>query len=114
MDEGEQRAGGPLAGRVSYRYMSLAEAEAVRRTGLLRGARPGRTYWTDERYENAQEAGDRLALEERPEVRLRFTIKNDPELALEGARVRPRHGRPEGGMEWVAPRQGGSGGARCR
>ncbi len=102
MDEGERRAGGPLAGRIFYRYMSLAEAEAARRTGLLRGGRPGRTYWTDERYENAQEAGDRLALEERPEVRLRFTIRNDPELALEGARVRPRHGRPGGGTKWVA------------
>ena len=47
-------------------------------------------------------ASDRLALEERPEVRLRFTIRNDPELALQGARVRPRHGRPGGGTEWVA------------
>lgn len=50
-----------------YRYMSEAEAEAVGKTGLLRGGRPGRTYWTDRRYESAREAKSLLALRARPE-----------------------------------------------
>ena len=52
--------------------MSRREAEAVRRTGILRGGRPGRAYWTDETYEGADEAKGRLALDEPPEVRLAF------------------------------------------
>lgn len=57
----EERAA-PVAGRVFYWYMSRAEVKAVERTGLLRGGRPGRTYWTDEHHERAEEAQSELAL----------------------------------------------------
>lgn len=49
---------------------------------MLRGGRPGRTYWTDEVYEGADEAKGRLALDELPKVRLAFRITNQPKLEL--------------------------------
>jgi hypothetical protein len=101
MDEGEWRAGGPLAGRVFCRYMSLAEAEAVRRTRLLRGGRAGETFWTDARYEDADEAKSLLSLADRPEVRLTFTIMGEPTLMLDGTVVDPAYGEPGGGTEWM-------------
>ncbi|MGH3144493.1 MAG: hypothetical protein ACRDTR_01700 [Rubrobacter sp.] len=87
--------------RVFYRYMSRAEAEAVVTTGLLRGGRRGRTYWTDERYEAGRQAKARLALGEPPEIRFAFTIVNDPRLDLEGSTVRPDMDEPGGGLEWM-------------
>ena len=81
--------------------MSRREAEAVRRTGILRGGRPGRTYWADETYEGADEAKGRLALDEPPEVRLAFRITNEPKLELQGSPVRPDAGEPGGGTEWM-------------
>jgi len=92
----------PSEGRlIVYRYMSRAEAEAVMITGLLRGGRRGRTYWTDERYQMSRQAKARLALDEPPEIRLAFTITNAPTLELEGSTVRPDMGEPGGGMEWM-------------
>lgn len=81
--------------------MSEAEAEAVGKTGLLRGGRPGRTYWTDRRYERAREAKSLLALRARPEVRMEFRIINKPRLAVEGNRVKPAEDEPGGGVEWM-------------
>jgi len=81
--------------------MSRAEAEAVLRTGKLRGGRPGRTYWTEERCESAREAKRRLALATLPEVRLRFTITNEPHLRRAGDVVEPSEDEPGGGSEWV-------------
>ncbi len=37
--------GTPWEQKNFYRYMSREEAEAVMWTGMLRGGRPGRTYW---------------------------------------------------------------------
>ena len=99
MDEGERRAGGPLAGRNFYRYVSRAEAEAVRDTELLRGGRAGETFWTDARYEDADEAKSLLSLADRPEARLTFTIMGEPTLMLDGTVVDPADGEPGGGTE---------------
>lgn len=77
------------------------EAEAVLRTGKLRGGRPGRTYWTEDRYESAREAKRQLALVTLPEVRMRFTIKNDPHLQRAGDIVEPSDDEPGGGTEWI-------------
>lgn len=85
-----------------YRYMSRAEAEAIRSTGLLRGGRPGRKYWSDTRYHGAAEAKALLALEYYPEVRLAFRITNNPELLREGTPVEPDNREPGGGTEWMA------------
>lgn len=91
-----------LEGRIFYRYMSREEAEDVEDKGLLRGGRPGQTYWTDERYERAGEAKSRLALNYSPEVRLAFTIRNEPTLERNGTRVKPLNGEPGGGTEWMS------------
>jgi hypothetical protein len=88
-------------GRAFYRYMSRSEAEAVLRTGMLRGGRPGRTYWTEDRYETTGEAKRRLALAALPEVRMRFTIRNDPHLRRAGDTVESSDDEPGGGTEWM-------------
>ncbi len=85
-----------------YRYMSRAEADAVEATGLLRGGRRGRTYWTDVRYGSAREAQRLLALDSLPEVRVAFTIRGAPEISLDGTMVRPKSGMPGGGAEWMS------------
>lgn len=87
--------------KIYYRYMSEKEAGVVEEEGLLRGGLPGETYWTDERYGTAAEAKSRLALKALPEVRLAFTIKNDPALEREGTRVGALDDEPGGGMEWM-------------
>jgi hypothetical protein len=92
----------PVAGRVFYRYTSRSEAEAVVRTGYLRGGRPGRTYWTTDLYGSPTEAKSRLALEYLPEARLEFRITNDPGLLLAGTRVEPDEDEPGGGTEYLS------------
>ena len=91
-----------LHDRIFYRYMSRAEAEAIRGTGLLRGGRPGRKYWTDASYQRVDEAKSLLALEYYPEVRLAFRITNNPALLREGTPVEPDNQEPGGGTEWMA------------
>lgn len=98
-DDPEQ---GSLHGRIFYRYMSQAEADAVRSTDLLRGGRPGRKYWTDARYQDMGEAKALLALEYYSEVRLAFRITNNPELLRDGTLVEPDNQEPGGGTEWMA------------
>lgn len=58
------------------RYMSRSEFEAVQETGLLRGGRPGDTYFTPNKYRTVQSAEEKLALPRAPEVRLDFEIVN--------------------------------------
>src|SRR5690242_10487328 len=73
-------AGPAAGGRSFYRYMVPAELEAVQQTGLLRGGRPGDTFWTDEAFTSAAEAQSKLALPSPPELRVRFVIVNSPTL----------------------------------
>ena len=82
--------------------MSRTEAEAVLSSGKLRGGRPGRTYWTEDRYESAGEAKRRLALATLPEVRMQFTITNSPHPRRAGDVVEPAGDEPGGGTEWMA------------
>ena len=96
-----QRSSKLEEGRTFYRYTSRAEAAAVLRTGQLRGGRPGRAYWTEDRYESAREAKRRLALAALPEVRVRFTIRNDPRLRRAGDVVEPSGDEPGEGSEWM-------------
>ena len=89
--------------KIYYRYMSRREADAVEKTGMLRGGRGAgvdETYWTDEIYGSAREAKARLSLGRQPEVRVAFTIRNTPRLLNEGAQVEPDEGEPGGGTEW--------------
>jgi hypothetical protein len=99
---------GPLAapasgGQSFYRYMVPAELAAVQQTGLLRGGRPGETFWTDEAFTSAAEAQSKLALPSPPELRVRFIIVNSPTLTRDGSVVEPAFGSPGGGREWASP-----------
>ena len=95
---------GPASGgRSFYRYMVPAELEAVQQTGLLRGGRPGETFWTDESFSSAAEAQSKLALPSPPELRVRFIIVNSPTLTRDGSVVEPAFGSPGGGREWASP-----------
>ncbi len=83
------------------RSMSNAEAEAVKATGMLRGGRPGPTFWTDARYSSAARAQDRLSLETRPEVQMEFRINNVIDKNLWAERVLPAFGGSGGGREFM-------------
>ena len=88
---------------VFYRYVSRTEVEAIGETGMLRGGRPGRTYWTEEFYETAAEAKAKLALAEpAPAARVAFRIRNRPNVRRRGDVVLPAAGEPGGGTEWMS------------
>jgi hypothetical protein len=81
------------------RYMSEAELKAVQETGLLRGGRPGETYFTTNKFRRAISAMRRLSLKHKPEVRVDFEITNSPTIF--GPRpVMPHYGQPGGGIEY--------------
>lgn len=69
---------------------------AIERTGLLRGGRLGRTYFTTDQFESAGKALSRLALRYPPEYRVEFKILNQPRMHG------PRRVRP-----WFWPRDPG-------
>ena len=81
------------------RYMSEAELKAVQETGLLRGGRPGETYFTTQKFRRAISAMKRLSLKYKPEVRLDFEITNSPTI-FGPRRVEPHYGQPGGGIEY--------------
>jgi len=56
------------------RYISEGELRAIQETGLLRGGRIGKTYFTTDKFERAGEALSRLALKEAPSYRIEFEI----------------------------------------
>lgn len=93
---------GEVEGKTYYRYMSRAEAKAVGDTGFLRGGIPGEAYWTDDYHESASLAMRRLALGSLPEVRMRFRMLDTPQLARNGAQVRPDIEQPGGGTEYMS------------
>jgi len=89
-----------IADKPLYRYMSRAEADAIRETGLLRGGRAGETFWTDSRFTSAARAQSRLSLGSAPEVRMEFRLKNNPALERAGTRVQPANGGTGLGREY--------------
>lgn len=92
-----------MEGKVFYRYVGGREVAAIRETGMLRGGRPRRTFWTEDAYGTAAEAKARLALGEPPPAfRVAFTIRNEPEISRRGDRVLPAAGEPGGGTEWMS------------
>lgn len=81
------------------RFMSEAELEAVQETGLLRGGRPGRTYFTTNKYQKISSAQEKLALPDPPELRVDFNIKNAPKVS--GPEEIPaKFGRTGGGIQY--------------
>ncbi len=84
------------------RYMSRSELETVQETGLLRGGRPGETYFTTNRCRTVRSAEEKLALPRAPEVRLDFEIVNQPRI-YEPRKVAPAFGKPGGGIDYWSP-----------
>lgn len=82
--------------------MSQAEADAVKQTGVLRGGRPGETYWTDSRFRSADRAQYRLSLPDRPEVQIEFKLKSSSTMSRDGTRVAPDFGGRGGGREYMS------------
>jgi hypothetical protein len=64
----EQVVKSPELPRRFSRYMSRSELEVVQETGLLRGGRPGDTYFTTNKFRTIRSAEDKLALPRPPEV----------------------------------------------
>jgi hypothetical protein len=58
------------------RYVSDGELQAIQGTGLLRGGRPGKTYFTTDQFTESQKAVSRLALPQPPQYRVDFEIVN--------------------------------------
>jgi RHS repeat-associated protein len=85
---------------VVQRAMSRAEAEATKATGLVRGGRPGTHYVSDAVNSRAGRAQQRLALPQRPEVRM--TMEVPAGQFSPPSRVRPQYGMPGGGTERTA------------
>ena len=100
-DSATRRAPG-AGGQTFYRYMTAAELEAVRETGLLRGGRAGETFWTTDEFTSASDAQDQLALPSRPELRVRFHILNTPTLTRNGSIVEPAFGGRGGAHEYAS------------
>jgi RHS repeat-associated protein len=97
--------GAPRQTEVVQRAMSRAELEATRDSGLLRGGRGGTHYVSDAVNSTATRARLRLALPDRPEVRVTLEVPAGRFSAA--SRVRPNEvapGKvlPGGGMERAA------------
>ncbi len=84
---------------VYSRYMSRAELDAVQDTNTLRGGRPGDTYFSTNRYTTATDAQSALSLDSTPDVRVDFTITNNPST-VGPYPVEPDFGQPGGGIEY--------------
>jgi RHS repeat-associated protein len=85
---------------VVQRWMSKAELESTKKTGLLRGGRDGTHYVTDSANSDPLRARQRLALDRTPEVRV--TLEVPSSVLSPPSRVNPLNNMPGGGMERTA------------
>jgi RHS repeat-associated protein len=92
--------GGRAEVEIVQRGMSRAELAATRETGLLRGGREGTHYVSDAVNSTGKRAQQRLALPQRPEVRV--TMEVPAGRFSSPSRVEPRFNMPGGGMERTA------------
>lgn len=77
------------AGTRGYRYVTEAEVQAIKGTGMLRGGRPGETFFTKDVYKSGAHAQDRLSLPNAPTHRVEFEITNNPAMIRNGTKVGP-------------------------
>ena len=85
----------------AFRYISEGELKAIQETGLLRGGRPGETFFTKDLYKTAAKAQNRLALPTSPSLRVEFQILNNPTLLRNGTKVLPTYGMMGKGSEFM-------------
>ncbi|KQN04846.1 hypothetical protein ASE85_07605 [Sphingobium sp. Leaf26] len=91
---------GGRATETVQRAMSRAELRATQDTGLLRGGRPGTHFASDAVNSSAGRAQQRLALPQRPEVRVSMEVNKG--AFSKPSRVEPANGMKGGGMERTA------------
>jgi hypothetical protein len=102
--EGAGQTAGTLQGtEVVQRAMSLAELQATKTTGLLRGGRTGTHYVSDSVNSNALRARQRLALGQTPEVRAILEVGKG--AFSPPSKVQPLNGMLGGGSERTATGQ---------
>lgn len=89
------------SGKKFYRNMDQSELQAVLSSSKLRGGNPGATFFTDDYYESAEEAQDKLSLPMKPEIQLGFIVKNEPLMVRNGSVVDPLFGGHGGGREYL-------------
>jgi len=84
------------------RVGARAEADDVRRTGQVRGSRgdQGTHYASDDANNSATRAQRRLALDRRPQVKMKMEVKRG--TFSRPTRVKPKYGQPGGGLERTA------------
>ncbi len=85
----------------AFRYVTQGEINAIKNTGLLRGGRPGETFFTKDVFRSGARAQQRLALPTRPTHRIEFSIRNNPHLLRNGTKVRPAFGQSGRGAEFL-------------
>ncbi len=81
----------PLAARTTtgFRYVTEGEIKAIKDTGMLRGGRPGETFFTKDVYKSGAHAQERLSLPTTPTHRIEFEITNNPTMLRNGTKVEP-------------------------
>ena len=88
-------------GTTGYRYVTEAEIQAIKDTGMLRGGRPGETYFTKDVYKSGAHAQERLSLPTTPTHRIEFEITNNPTMLRNGTKVEPVGSLPGKGSEFM-------------
>jgi hypothetical protein len=89
--------GGKVETETVYRWMSSAELNATKETGLLRGGRGGTHYVTNAANSDPLRARQRLSLGQTPDVRVKLEVPNN--IFSAPSRIRPDFNMPGGGME---------------
>ncbi len=95
-----ERLAGKEGTEVVERWMSKAELQATKDTGLIRGGRSGTHYVTNSANSNMHRAQQRLALDHTPEVRVRLEVPAN--IFGPATKVEPRYKMMGGGMERTA------------
>jgi RHS repeat-associated protein len=90
----------PPATEEVERAMSNAELEATKKTGLVRGGRAGTHYVSDAISNSASKAQKRLALPQKPQVKVTLEVPKGRFSPPE--RIQPDYGQPGGGLQRTA------------
>lgn len=88
-------------GTTGFRYMTDDELNVIQETGILRGGKPGKTYFTKDLYKSGIDAQQRLSLPTTPTMRVEFEILNNPTMQLNGSKIFPEFGMPGKGAEFM-------------
>jgi hypothetical protein len=100
-DFGQSLLAAKTTGTTGYRYVTEAEILAIKDTGMLRGGRPGETYFTKDVYKSGSHAQERLSLPTTPTHRIEFNITNNPTMLRNGTKVDPVGSLPGKGAEFM-------------